>query len=231
MLVNNIDIATFKAQLLTKDIQTATVVTYDDWLRKSLNPLNMGKTEQYKQLKITLYIKDTDDNSALTDISDLIKRFEECTIKFDDLDFYYDCSIVNKNHVKKTLGRYTLDAELKSGYAYKPAIIETINQVSSKTINVAGNLPTDAVVTVTVPIDTISLTLTGLSEDSMIIRNLKANTPVIINGEDDTVLQSGTNKFGDCDIWEFPSLQPGSNTIETSISNCVIQISYKPRWL
>jgi hypothetical protein len=191
----------------------------------------MGKQEQYKQIKLSLLVEDINDDSALTDISNLIKQFEECTIKIDEISFYYDCQIVNKNHEKKSPGIYTLDVELKSGYAYKPVITETLNHVSSKTINVPGNLATDAIVTVTVPIDTISLTLTGLGEDPIIINNLKANIPVIISGEDDTVLQSGVNKFGDTDIWEFPSLQPGSSAIGVSTANCVVEIKYKPRWI
>jgi phage-related protein len=231
MLVNSIDIATFKATLLTKDIQTANVVVYDNWLRNALKPLYMGKQEQYKQIKLGLLVEDINDDSALTDISNLVKQLEECTIKIDEINFYYNCLIVNKSNYKKAPGIYTLDVELKSGYAYKPAITETMNHVSSKTINVPGNLATDVIVTVTVPIDTISLTLTGLSEDPIKINNLKANIPVIISGEDDTVLQSGTNKFGDCDIWEFPSLQPGSNTVGVSTANCVVQIQYKPRWI
>jgi phage-related protein len=118
-----------------------------------------------------------------------------------------------------------------SGYAYKAAITETLNHVSSKTINVPGNLATDAIVTVTVPIDTISITLTGLGEDPITIKNLKVNVPRIINGEDGTVLEGTTNKFGDTDLWEFPSLQPGSNTIGVSTANCIVEIKYKPRWI
>jgi phage-related protein len=191
----------------------------------------MGKQEQYKQIKLGLIVEDINDDSVLTDISNLIKQFEECIIKIDEISFYYDCQIVNKNHEKKAPGIYTIDVELKSGYAYKPAVTETLNHVSSKTINVPGNLATDAIVTVTVPIDTISITLTGLGEDPITIKNLKVNVPRIINGEDGTVLEGTTNKFGDTDLWEFPSLQPGSNTIGVSTANCIVEIKYKPRWI
>lgn len=230
MLINNIDIVNFKALLTIKDIQTVDVVTYDSWLRNALNPLYLGKTEQFKKINIQLVISDVDDNGVLNNISDLIKQLEKCTIKFDDIEFYYDCTIVNKSNEKITNGFYLLDVELKSGYAYKVAVTETMNNVASKVITVLGNLPTPAIVTVTVPIATISLVLTGF-KDSITVNNLLANVPRIIDGEACTVLQAGVNKFGETDFWSFPTLNPGINTINTSVSNCVISIVYKPKYI
>ena len=231
VLLNNIDISTYKAQLLTKDIQTAEVTTYDDWLRNSLNPLYMGKQEKYKQIKIQLYIKDTDDNAVLNAISNIIKELEKCTIKFDDIDFYYDCLIVNKNHTRLAKGKFTLDVELKSGYTYKEAITETIAGALSKTINVPGNLPTPAIITVTVPSNGSDVVLSGFVEDDITINNVQGNSPVIIDGEECTVIQNGINKFGDTDIWQFPVLQPGDNIIGINSNLYTVQIQYKPRWI
>jgi len=231
VLVNNIDISNFKATLFKKNIQTATVIIYDDWLRNALTPLYLGKQETYKQIKIQLIIEDTSDESCLNDISNLIKQFEKCTVKFDDLSFYYDCTIVNKSHERIVSTFYILDIELKSGYAYKSAIIETLNHVSSKTITIPGNIQAPAIITITSPIDTISITLTGFGSESIIVKNLKANIPVVIDGEVCTVISNGLNKFIDTDMWEFPTLQIGSNTIGTSSANCVINISYKPRYV
>jgi len=230
MVVNNIDVSSFKATLMKKDIQTAEIATYDDWLRNSLNPLYLGKKETYKSIKIQLVIEDSNDENCLINISNLIKQFEKCTIKFNGLSFYYDCLIVDKSHVRVVSTFYTLDVELKSGYAYKAAVTENLDHVSSKTINVLGNLPSPAIVTITSPLDTISITLTGFG-DSITIKNLKANIPVIVDGETCMVMSNGLNKFGDTDMWEFPSLQLGANTIGTSSANCVINISYKPKYI
>lgn len=230
MLVNNIDIVNFKAMLVSKRIQTADVITFDDWLRNALNPLFLGKQEQYKQIKIQLLIDDVSEESALNNISNLVKQLEQCTIKFDDLSFYYDCLIVNKSNERIIPGKYLLDVELKSSYAYKSIVTETLDHVSSKTINVAGNLKTPAVVAITVPTDTISVTINGLGS-TITVKNLKANIQVVIDGEACTVLQNGVNKFPDTDMWDFPILQPGANTISVDTSNCTLQIQYKPKFL
>ena len=231
MLVNNIDIASLNSRLLTKDIQTANVVTYDDWLRNSLKPIYMSKQEQYKQIKLKLYIKDIDEESTLTDISNLVKQFEQCTIKFDDLNYYYDCLLVSKTHERIAPGIYNLNIELKSGYAYKAEVIETLNHIVSKILNVPGNLATPAIVTMTVPLDTTSITLTGLGFDTITIYNLIANIPVIVDGESCKVMSNGLNKFLDTEMWNFPTLQPGANTINVSCANCVINISYQPQFI
>ncbi|WP_238907444.1 phage tail domain-containing protein [Clostridium sp. YIM B02506] len=229
MLVNNVDISNFKAILLSKDIQTANIITYDDWLRNSLNPIFLGKKEQHKQINLKLFIEDTSEENALNDLSNIVNQFEKCTLKFDDLSFYYDCIIVNKNHERIAIGRYNLEIELK-GYAYKSQITETANRVSTKTINVPGNSETPAIVEITPSIALVDLVVTGPGE-TFTLKNLAAGQKIIVNGEDCTVLQGSTNRFSDYDSWDFPVLSPGANTITFSKSSCDVSIKYKPRWI
>ena len=231
MLVNNIDISIFKAKYLNKDIQTATIVMLSEWLKNSLIPLDLSKQENYKPLKIQLKIKDVDDESCLNNIGDLIKQFENCTIKFDDLSLYYDCTIVNKSHKRIVKGKYTLDIELKSGYAYKPTITEAMNRVTSKTINILGNTETPCIIEITASIDTIDIIVEGFADDPIIIKNLKTNKTVIVDGESQMVTVDGINKYGDTDMWDFPSLKPGNNNLKFSRNNCDIKVKYKPRFI
>lgn len=229
MLVNNIDIANFKSILLKKTIQTSEIIIYDDWLRQAITPLYIGKQEKYKQVKLQLLIEDIDDENCLNDISNLVKQFEKCVIKFEDLSFYYDCVIVNKNHERKTSSFYLLDVELK-GFAYKSELIEVANRILSKTINVPGNLEIPAIIEITTSIDMIDIAITGLGEP-FIISNLLAGQKVIVNGEDCTVTENGVNKFADFDGWGFPRLIPGSNVITFDKVSTDINIKYKPRWI
>lgn len=182
MLVNGVDISKYNAILLSKDIQTADVTIYDDWLRNALNPLYMGKQEQYKQIKVQFFIKDSSEENTLTDISNLVKQLEKCVLKFDDLEFYYDCIISNKSHERASDAIYTLDIELKSNYVYKsPVTVDLTAGIG--TINVNGNLQTPAIVTLTPLQDIGSLKLTGLTKKPILINNLHANAPVAIDGE------------------------------------------------
>lgn len=192
MLLNGIDINNYGATLLDKDIQTAEVITYQDWLRNAPNFIVTGQKETYKVIVCELMVKGTDDDDILEKISDFIKQAEKCTIRFDDTAFIYDAILKNKSH--KRLGNshkiYALHIEWQSGYAYLPDITETMNNVASKTITVPGNLPTAAVVTIMPTIDTISATLTGLGKSPIIVNNLHANIPVVIDGEKCTVTEA-----------------------------------------
>lgn len=232
MLANNVNINNFGAELLDLDIQNATLDTQKDWLKKAYSPIILDQQLTYKKITTKISIKGTSREDVLNKASNLKNLFKKATLQFDDMAFLYDCTLDDdtiERFARKN--KLTMECNFSAGYAYKPALTETLNHVSSKTINISGNLPTPAIVTITVPIDTISITVTGLGEDPITIKNLKENTPRIINGEDGTVLEGTTNKFGDTDLWEFPSLQPGSNTIGVSTANCIIQIQYKPRWI
>lgn len=230
MLVNNIDISSFKAQLLKKDIQTAEIVIFDDWLRQSSDPLYLGKKEKYKPIKLEIFVDDTTNEAALNDISNLTKQFEKCIIKFKDLSFYYNCTIVSKSHVMKSIGKYILNVDLKSSFAYKTEIIEALEHVSSKVINVPGNQDSPAIVEITPTIDMVDITVTGLG-DTFTVKNLTANKKVIVDGENGLVTTNDVNKYNDTEIWKFPELKPGANTITVSNANCIINIKYKPRWI
>lgn len=229
--MDDIAASTFNAECVSRNIEPATVITYSDWLRQSINPLYFGKTEQYKVIKLQFRFEYDSDNDLFKYASGLTKAFEHCQLKFSNMDYYFDCAISGSSFVDKDGGKKELAITLNSSYAYIPEVTEILDHVASKTINVPGNLPTPAIVTVSIPIDTISITLTGFGDNPITIKYLKANIPVIIDGEACTVFQNGANKFSDTDMWEFPVLQSGSNTISVDNANCTIQIQYQPKWL
>ena len=230
MLVNNIDISVFHATLLTKDIQTAEVIIFDDWLRQSLSPTYLGKQEQFKRIKLEILINDVTDDECLKNIGNLVLQLEKCTLSFNDLTYLYDCTISTKDHVALVeKGYFVLTVELKSGYGYLPEVIVNIVG-TSQTITVLGNLPTPAIVILTSTINRASATITGLGK-SITIRNFLANIPVIVDGETCLVTQSGINKFVDTDMWDFPSLQAGANPISINTTGVTVQIKYKPKFI
>lgn len=189
MLVNGVDISTFKAKLLTKDIQPAQVTIYDDWLRNAINPLYMGKQETFKVLKLQFLVSDSSDENCLTDISNLVGQFEKCVVKFDDLSFYYDCTLTSSDSARLIqVGYFSLNIELKSRYAYKTAVSSTISGQSG-TINVQGNLPSPAIVTLTPTQDIDNVSLAGLTKKAITVNTLHSGAPVTINSEKCTITE------------------------------------------
>lgn len=232
MLVNNVDIKIFKARLMSRNINNAEVEIFNHWGTNNLNPIFYKKgINKFKVLNITLDIVCNNSNELETMKSNLIKQLENATIKFEDIEYYY-CGFVSGEPSYKYISasNETLDISLLV-IAEKPQITEVMNRINTKTINVPGNSETPVIVEVIPSIDLIDLTITGLAEDPTILKNLKAAKKIIVNSEEGTITVDGVNKFGDTDLWEFPRLKPGANTIIVNRNNVDINIKYKPRWV
>lgn len=231
MKVNNIDISTFKAKLMSRNIRSADFEIINYWGNNSLIPLiNKNYNHSYKELNLKLDVVCQNANELEIMKSNLINQLEIATIKFDDMNYDYIgfCSEVPTSSYVMP-GNEILSVNMLV-YCSGAEKVETANRVNSKTINVSGNLDTPAIVEITPSINIIDLVVTGLGE-SFTIKNLMAGQKVIINGEDCAVLQNGVNKFLDYDGWDFPRLKPGSNTITFSKNSCDVTIKYKPRFI
>lgn len=125
-------------------------------------------------------------------------------------------------------------------FKYGAEVSVSIGTEDSKTVLVQGMRETPCVIEVTPPNGVISFTIKGVARDpvtgeaeDILIKNLSAGKTVVINGEDDTVLEDGMNKFADTEMWEFPSLLPGENILSFVSSSvpCDVTIKYKPRYI
>lgn len=100
-----------------------------------------------------------------------------------------------------------------------------------KLFNVNGNYTVPVILEITPSADLIDITINGLANDPIIIKNLKQGKKIIINSKEVTVTEDGINKFGDTEFWEFPFLTPGPNTITLSKNSCDVVLKYEPRYL
>jgi phage-related protein len=231
MTINGISITTFNATLLQYDIEPASATVFTDWLRKGFNPIISGKTVQFKQLNLSFLIRDITRAACLADISNILVALQQATLFFDDLPYYYDCTINGVPKITPSNDRkFQVAVTLQSSYAYLATQTVTLAG-TSQTIYNEGNLPTPAIVNITPSTNLSSVILTGLSIDSITVNNLQANTSIVIDGEQCLVTQNGTNKYMDTNMWEFPSLQPGANLISINHSGVSVQIQYKPKFM
>ena len=234
MLINNINISSFKAKLMDRKIVNATFEIINEWVDDSLNPFVEDKDNlkyKYKTLTFTLDVICSNANELEITKSNLTKQLVISTIKFDDIDFYYRGFVIDDiapSYIMK--GNETLDVTMLV-IAEKAEVTEIMNRVTSKTINMPGNTETPCIVEIVPSIDTIDIIVEGFADDPIIIKNLKANKTVIIDGESQTVTVDGINKYGDTDMWDFPSLKPGNNNLKFSRNNCDIKVKYRPRFI
>lgn len=232
MIVNDIDILTkYNAILTERNIQACEIVTFNDWLDNSLDPVKLAlEKNKYSSINIKLYIEGKNENEILTKISEILNICKSGTIKFKDINYSYNFFI--ETHEEELIAdfAYTIELTLKSTYKFLNE-----NKVSftdyTKNINMQGNVKVPCIVEIIPTIDLIDLTINGLANDPIIIKNLKQGKKIILNGEDGTITQEGKNKFSDTDMWEFPFLLPGTNIIKLNKNSCNMTIKYKPRFL
>lgn len=159
------------------------------------------------------------------------KLINEVDIKFKNLSHFYHVYLLDHNIEDTDFDEWLyLNIEFV-GYEYSTQVLETMNRITSKTINVKGNEETPAIVEITPSVSIIDIVLTGLSDEPIILKNLTGGKKVIVDGEEGLITVDGANKFGDTDMWEFPRLRPGANTITVSRNNVDINIKYKPRFI
>lgn len=233
MLINNIDISKYNARVLDVNIQNSSISNLSDSdMKNKLIPLFLRSKVFLNNITVTLLINSLDKKQYYLDKSNLISvMLDSFDIYFKDRNLKFKCILVNQVNqpsLRQIRGRFQLTF---IGYNLENEVIETINRVTSKTIDVTGNIKVPIKLEITPVIDMIDLKITGLSEDPLIVKNLKGNKTIIIDGIEGTVTQDGINKFEDTDMWEFPFLVPGKNNITLSKDTCNITIKYNPRFI
>ncbi len=230
MLINNIDISVFGASVSNKLIQPTTIEIEKIRIKNSFNQIDSKK--QFKKVSIKLLFEGENRDVINNNISNFMsKLINEVDIKFKNLSHFYHVYLMDHTVEDTNFDEWLfLNIEF-IGYEYSTQIVETMNRITTKTINVPGNEETPAIVEITPSVGIIDIVLTGLSDEPMTIRILTGGKKVIIDGEEGLVTVDGVNKFNDTDMWEFPRLKPGANTITVSRNNVDISIKFKPRWI
>lgn len=232
MLINNIDIKKFNATHMATDIQNSKQSSNLEVFNNSMMPILISTKKDLKEIKVTISFKGNSRDEILDNISNLMAHLNnKVTLKLDGYKKIYTSFLIS-DEIKKTPDkrRYKLLLIFK-GYAEGSEITEIINRATTKTINVSGNQLTPSIVEITPISDIIDITLEGLDDDPIIIKNLKANKKVILDGVQGLVTVDGVNKYGDTDMWDFPRLKPGANVIKISRNSCDINIKYNPRFI
>jgi len=232
MLINTIDISNFGAKQLKVDIQTSQLDNESEWLNKTLSPIFLENKIKFKDIKVELIFKGDSRDIILKNISNLMSKLtKEVDLKLDGYSNRYKCILTGNETVKTTSKKaYKKNLEFV-GYEYSDELTETMNRITTKTINVLGNTKTPCIVEITPSVSIIDIVITGVSDGPMTIRNLTGGKKVVIDGEEGIVTVDGANKFDDTDMWEFPRLKAGSNTITVTRNNVDILIKYKPRFI
>lgn len=235
MLINENDITVYEAEVINKIIESPTFSIPKQWNKGAIAPITISKQFIYGTLILTILISASTEDLLIINKSDLINDISDSLIK--DGEFYFKVTLTSSKESEPFINEVndmyceTVELMLDIDEKYKAEITESLSGVLEKTIYVPGNKETAAIIEITPTTALADITLEGLADDSIIIKNLTANKTVILDGELQKVTVDGVNKYGDTDMWDFPRLKPGANTIKVDKNNCDIKIKYKPRYI
>ena len=232
MLINNSSAnVKYNMVLNEKKISPSKTNCNLQWLKGALTPILLDTETKFCDIECKFTIEALTEDEFEFKFSELNKEIIECVLKFDDINRLYKCYIQSmKEPVRITPYNWEFTCSWV-GYKYKDEIVVDIKKELSKTIDVKGTLKTPCILEVTPSVDLIDITINGLANDPIIVKNLKQGKKIIIDGKEGTVTEEGINKFKDTDLWEFPFLNPGVNNITLSKNSCNVAIKYEPRYL
>lgn len=236
MTVNNIDIANYSARLLSYSV-SGTTLTNNVSANNDLVKMPALYSTEYgtRTLTVTLTFfprldgcssKNTDIIDRYTVATDNIAKFEAeiigKTVEIALPDGYIYTSIVT------SISAATFDSSGEHDVTYifmavrhKPTITATV--APNGKIYCQSTTPCKFKLKVTLPEQSSMLSIMGI-----VVINISANTPLVLDGELGLITLGGVNKFLDSTLFDFPLLYPGTNTISCNNSQADIQVIYTP---
>lgn len=234
MIINNVDLKSLGMKQLTVDIQSMDIVNNSVWNKNSISPIFIKNKRGFKSITVTLLVRGDSRQNVLNVIGAAISKLNnqsQNVIELDGYDHNFICSLKNTRISKtKVSKRYNLELKFIGYEEDKTESIYYLNRISTQTINVKGNIETPVVLEVTPSVDINTISINGLGEEIK-INNLHAQKKIIIDGINFKVTEGANNKFDDVDIWEYPYLKSGSQTVECSKTLCDIKIKCKGRYI
>lgn len=231
MIVNGIDMTQkygTKIIWLNEEIRSRKIITHMNWLDEAYDPVQC-KENSYREfdIYIELLIKGNASEFELIR-SSLLKDFDSGKIQLDKMDFLYDFCIQSENptRLNATKSRYELTL---TGYN-KLGTRKCVDFTGKEQIfTVPGTDKTPAVLVLSSNIGLNSLTIEGLTEQAFTISEVQKDSKIVIDGENCTITENSENILGKTDLWVFPQVIPGTQTLKLS-SECTANLSYYPRY-
>lgn len=225
MLINNKDINLYGCSLIKYEIGASETQKGIEWTKGALSPLVYFDSNKYKEVKAYLLMEAINRESLELYKSNLAKDLKQATIKFKDSKYLYDG--VLESITFKNINRLAIEVTISFKAIQKDDLeVITLAKSLTQTINVKGNVDTECVIEVTAP----EAGVASFTINNITIKNIPENKTVIIDGIKKKITVDGSNFFNNVELWEFPILNAGENTITQSLTTVNVKIKYNPCW-
>lgn len=231
MLINNINITTYNAELIERRFTNHEIVSVNDWLEGSPSPVFLRNYERYKDIELAFIIKGNTEAERLAHIDKLIANLKIASIKFDDLPYIYDTHMEGTVGIEK-LNETTQRLELTTmAHATRGnEVVVATNKVATKAFTNTGTLSTPASITITPTVALPTFTITGLTDKPLVLKNLVVGSTYIVDGYTYRFLRNGASDIDNFASFEFPKVKVGANNVGFSATTANVSIKYFPKF-
>lgn len=229
LVINDTDITTLGATLLSIDYGYSEVITYKDWLKGSMNPIFYSQDVRYTTAAYKILVEASNRKELDLASSNLVALARKGKYQATDADFFIDGNFVSAEDtpINDKAKEIIITVEgIKSQHEsriFAPAVGEVI------TFTPLGNceVPARFMITMSQGYPNYFLTVNGKDYK---IKNTSTKSSITVDGILGGVIYGGGNKIEDYVEWEFPTLIGGKeNTIE--ITGGTLTITYDGRWM
>ena len=238
MLINGKNITEYgKVKQWRVDIKPRKMDHDSEWPRGSPAPIFQAPAATFKEITITLMVYGDGREDILHRISNILADLTDVTELVLDGWEHKFCGVLEEANVKElsdTSRHRFQQLELQfSGYEYGDEVTATANGSETVQITNPGNAVSPAVLEITPTIGAASVEVTGICRDSntgadlpVTVKNLTTGNKITLDGITGLITEDGELKAEDVDMWELPTLLPGTNTItiDTEYVNMTVKV-------
>lgn len=238
MRIDGEDIGKYGASQHNVTMEYSDISNGSEWNTGNLIPLMLPGAVGFKKIKVSVILKEESRKKIWENGRKLVTRLmQPSVVELDGFSNYFYVVLKNVQQAEKSIQRWhktTLELE---GYEYGEEITETTTK-TTLTVENPGELETPAMIEILPTIGKTALVITGAArnrftgEDKPItVKNLFKDMKIVIDGESGVITEDGKNKFQDIELWELPSLKPGTNKITIDQEVAKLTVKFKPRYL
>lgn len=222
--------------ILSIDYGCATVVTYNDWLKHSTDPLFYGQDTQYATAALEILVEAEGLGALEKKCSDLYASMKKAVIKDSAVDFSLDGFATNVSEQRLGPKARTLTVSFQGIKVAARQEESVVLGLTAKQVNVNGNnqvatvievLPEKNYVTLSIVVNDRKYVLKDVTyiTDENPVKNM-----IVIDGENGTVMRNGEAYIDHYDSWDMPKLDSGENNVSCPEGYPTVKFKFSGRW-
>ena len=240
MKINDIDISRYNARQWRVEFGQSDIKSETEWVRGSPLPFFDENYRGFKDVTVTLMVYGTSREDIRNKISDITALLlEPAELHLDGYARKFK-GILTKSNVRENSDSarkrfQTLELQFDA-YEHGEELKTTAAGITEIQVANPGNIVSPAVIEITPQIGIAELTITGICRDSsngadlpVTVRTLTSGKTVVLDGVSGLITEDGQLK--DAEIWELPTLLPGTNKITLSSNRMNVTIRVLPMYM